>query len=309
MGGKARRVRRGFTLIELGAVVAGGVVLAALSQPGLERARNSAKQLKESSQLRGMTMSQFMWANQNKDRFVLPSLFDTDDLTVAAKGRAKDTTASIYAMLVWNGSIPTQMLVSPAETNEHIKVDEDAVYTMPKTAVEPARALWDPAFSADFTGSKTGNTSFPHLMPAEERLPLWANTFDSHVVVHSTRAPKITELTFDGDRAAAVVEDAESHTFRFWGKPKGKARSWTGHVALGDGAALRMDNLIRIDAEGKPEAVDTREFGELQTRDPGADAFVFDMPWWEEPGRPANNMLGIFTTAGEKKADYTSIWD
>lgn len=303
------RSGRGFTLVELAAIVACAGVVASVCQPGLDEARTAARQIREATQLRGITQSQFMWAAQVQDRFVLPSLFDTENHTVAAKGRAKDTTAAIYAMLLWNGSVPASFFVSPAETNDHIKVDDDAVFHDPPTAVTPAKALWDPAFSVDFTGGKTGNASFPHLMPAEERLANWSSTCESNVVLHSSRAPEIADLAVDAERVVTRVKNPGSNTFAFWSAPKGKARAWTGHIAFGDGAVTLVERLIAIDENGNPVPIDTGTYAALRTRDPKSNDFTFDMPWWEEPGRPANNMVGIFTTAGEKKSDYTSIWD
>ena len=43
------------------------------------------------------------------------------------------------------------------------------MYDAPKAAVNPANALWDPAFNADFTGGKTGNDSYAHVQPAGAR--------------------------------------------------------------------------------------------------------------------------------------------
>ncbi len=103
--------------------------------------------------------SLIVWASNNNGSYPLPSQLDVANMTVAEKGRAKDTTANILSLLIFNGHISTEMCICPDEANKRIANFEDYEYSNPKKAVKPQEAMWDPAFSTDFTKGK-GNWSW-----------------------------------------------------------------------------------------------------------------------------------------------------
>jgi prepilin-type N-terminal cleavage/methylation domain-containing protein len=188
MGNK--RPSRGFTLIELAAVVmAAGAMAMAL--PTCRGKARTQQQLTDATQLRGIHQGMVLWAQNNNDAYPLPSKFDLKDETVTDQGRTKDTTAAIFSMLIFNCFFSPELCVSPKESNTSIKVHDDFAFSEPATAVKPKRALWDPAFVTDFTNGKVGNFSYAHMLPADERLEeTWTNSFDATQAAVGNRGRK-----------------------------------------------------------------------------------------------------------------------
>src|SRR4051794_25187775 len=107
---------RAFTLIELAAVVAclglGGIMLNPLQpEGGLLKARSTARQLKDSTQQRGIHQGFVLWAQNNNDEYPLPAKIDKRNDTVKEKGRAKNTSANIMSVLIYNGFFSPELCV------------------------------------------------------------------------------------------------------------------------------------------------------------------------------------------------------
>lgn len=294
--------RRGFTLIELGAVIATlGVGAAALSVASpVDKARATARQIKDATQIRNLTTSFIVWAQGNRDIYPLPSKLDTRNVTVKEIGRAKDTTANIWSLLVWNGQVTPELLVSPLENNVNIKVDNNYQNNLPTAAVKPADALWNPGFSVDFTGGKTGHASYAHLQPAGDRLKRWGNTFKDDEAIISTRGPEVTGVQYlDGDLAQPAFANADSNTFKMF--PANSPGAWAGNVAFNDNHVEFISDHFK---PGRPLKT------ALRFTDADGKALP-DVTFYDEPTDPSavNTYMGIFTAAGEKPAEFKAIWD
>jgi prepilin-type processing-associated H-X9-DG protein len=315
--------RAAFTLVELMAVTSvaavGACMMAASMQPEgaspaaegdggktpeqISADRAAARQLKDATQIRGIQQSLIIWAHNNADKFPLPSDLDKTDDTVSLNGRAKDTTANILSLLIYNGMLPPEMLVSPAEANASIQKDERYEYTNPRSAIRPATALWDPGFKTDFTKGGTGNTSYAHLQPSDGRLGRWTSTFGSKDPAVSNRAPEITKVERKGSDEAgwnceATVANKDTLTYLI----HGARDSWEGNIGYGDG---HVDFVTRLAPEGKLE---DSYWGTYTMREGGKalDTYFFD----EEDDKDGSNaFLGIFTTAGKSPKDFHAIWD
>lgn len=279
-----RGARRAFTLIQTLVVVAVAGIGLALLAVSSTRTRCGNRQLKDSMQIRGIHQGMTIWVAGNSDTYPRPSSIDVNNATVPQTGAAKDTTANIDSILIHNGFVPPDMFVSPAEANPSITVYDDYQYTAPRAAADPSKALWDPAFSADFTNGGTGHTSYAHLLPAAPRE--WAATYDADQAVVGNRGPRITAIN-NGSPALAIPN---STTLLI----HGTARNWEGNIAYND-------NRIEFETAlaGAPTYTDA-----AGTKRP--DFFHFDEP--DDPAR-TNNYLGIFTTAGETPESFTAIWD
>lgn len=282
---------RGFTLMDLLAVVVVVGLLAVLLLLANTRVHSNSRPIKDSTQVRGIHQGMVLWAQNNSDAYPLPSLIDLKDETVAEQGRAKDTTANIFSILIYNGFFSPELCVSAAESNPAIRICDTYAYSNPTTATNPAMALWDPAFSADFTGGKTGNFSYGHTLPAEARLVnSWVNNFGATQAALGNRGPEIKG--FGVSRGSRMyVAAGKSNTFLIHG---GKD-AWEGNIAYND-------NHVNFETTLAPEwSTYPDKAGDLQP-----DCLFSDEP---DDASEINNYLGIFTGAGATKAEYRAIWD
>ncbi len=299
--------RRGFTLVELAAVVCVGAVVGSAGlvvwQPSKGKGPKSgppvSRQKKDELQLRGIHQAMVVWAQQNKDRYPLPSALDTSDTTVSEKGRAKDTTANIDSVMVYAGLLSTEILVSPMEVNPNVVVNDTYQFDKPKKAVQPAKALWDPSLSAELDGSKKGNISYAHLQPTGERMKRWSNTFVSSEMIAATRGPEVKSVAqaADGTVTPTLAKDS-SFALRL----HGSGGSWSGYRCFNDNAVVLAKDVLKSgQAMPAKEASYTAADGKKRT----------DIWCYDEPDDPAttNTFLGLFTKAGETAKDFKATWD
>jgi hypothetical protein len=194
------------------------------------------------------------------------------------------------SMLIYNGFFSPELCVSPEEVNTSIKVMANYSYSNPATAVRPGAALWDPAFSVDFTGGKVGNMSFAHMLPAEERLKDWTNNFDASRAVVGSRGPQVASVAKGaGSSVTPTLATPGSNTL----KMHAASTAWAGNIAYNDNhvaAEVSMAPTLYKDAAGVA----------------WSDCLFFDEA--DDPSA-RNNYLGIFTTAGATGAEFEAIWD
>lgn len=245
---------RGFTVVELFFVIVVallitgciGIMLPALGRSG------SSPQLKDSTQVRGIVQSMIVWAGNNNGHYPLPSEIDLEGKTVPEFGRAKDTTANILSLLIFNGNISPEILISPSESNTaQVQLFTSYQYNTPSSAIEPAKALWDPAFRgtpidkpAYTPATGIGNNSYAHAVPTGERLKKqWTDSYSSTDAVFGNRGPSYTA----DDRATSRPKwdlmpgplGTSSNTLLI----HGGRTTWEGNIGYNDG---------RVDFETKP---------------------------------------------------------
>jgi hypothetical protein len=316
-----RHGTRGFTLVEVAAVVAtvgvlGGLVAISADPPprglqggggfleALAASRQSARQLKDATQLRAIHQGMVMWAQNNNDEYPLPSRIDRANHTTADEGRAKDTTANIFSIMVFSGLITTETLISPLEKNRSVRNYRDYAYDSPRGAVNARLAHWDPKMQAGLSKDSRGHISYAHLQPAAGRLAKWSNTFVATDYVLSNRGPEMQAVEQNEDGTVTVrLANTDSLTLRF----AGAEDTWDGHIVGSDNhvefASSRYADGRQLPA---PRAQDGMPRYKAKDGKAWRDVLFFDEA--DDP-ETSNLFLGMFTKAGEKPADFNAIWD
>ncbi len=261
----SKKRKGGFTLIELLVVIAIIALLIGILLPALGKARQAARQLKDSTQVRGILQALVVYAGSNNDNYPRPSTLDPvtntnqGNTVAAANSREKDTTRNIFSILIAGGSVPPEMLVSPSEANGSIRVYEDYQFDRPEAAVNRDRALWDPAYKAtpndnddaawvnttptnsSFDYENEGAFSYAHSAPLGNRLARWSNSFSATEASLSNRGPayavlaansteKHTLLTDGGTANGTTPLGESSITLQI----HGARNSWAGNIGYND---------------------------------------------------------------------------
>lgn len=258
-----------FTLVELGAVIVASIVAGVVGVALVTSPSHccTSPVLKDSSQLRGILQGMVMLAEANKGQFPLPSVIDSGNTTVAAQGEAKDTTANILSLMIYQGFFPVELTVSPLEVGN---VDMMLTYqtSLPAAAIDPARAQWDPAFSADFTAKAPGNTSYAHTAPIGPRRQQWSlASGDATLAVLGARGPQVASVAPGPSGPVPTLAKARSNTLRMH-RPRNR---WQGNIGY-------QDNHVDLETEMAPEDVLYWVRGRS-----GADAFARDTLFYDEP--------------------------
>jgi prepilin-type N-terminal cleavage/methylation domain-containing protein len=242
-----RRVRA-FTLIELLVVIAVIAILVAVLLPALGRARTTARTMKDQAQIKAFVAALVTFAQSNSENYPLPSLLDKkDDTMTAAKGapEEKDNTGNILSVLCYQGIMKPEVLVSPSEKSQFIKVDRAFEYGSPQQAKNPDKAIWDPGMAGlpgEAAGMKgvgkgrrettIGATSYAHTPPFGKRGRMWQSTGKSTDAVVANRGPM-----YIGKPGAWTLTPGPTGTESITLKIHGTTGAWRGNVGYNDGAA------------------------------------------------------------------------
>jgi len=234
--------------------------------PALGKARSSARQIKDSTQVRGVHQGMVLWAQNNNDEYPIPSRIDKNDVTISAAD-GKDLPRHALSVLIYNGFFSPELTVSPAESNGRITATTNYQYSMPSGTRSPQLALWDPAFRAvpdelNQYGegmSAPGNVSYAIMPFVGERRKHWSNTFMSTEAVVGNRGPayqpggmngRWTLVTTSGGIGGNTEVGVNSNTLLI----HGGRTTWEGNICYND-------NHTNFETEPDPDSVPFRFSG------------------------------------------------
>ncbi len=190
--------RRAITLIDLLVILFVLVILIGVLMPALGCTRCGSRQLKDSTQVRGIVQALIVWSSSGNGSYPLPSQLDASNATIDGLASTKDTTGNILSVLIMTGNISPELCVSPAESNPAIRLLNNYEYATPHLAANPQNALWDPTFRgtpddaptiANIAAAGIGHQSYAHVIPFGKRRALWIDTFNSTEAIFANRGP------------------------------------------------------------------------------------------------------------------------
>ena len=189
---------RGLTIVELLVALACLALLLALTCAAVggqaKADKATARSLKDATHLKQIHQCFIVFAREFNGKFPTPGLVNRlpdPQLGRDVPGRGpedvtQNTTANLCSLLIVQNYMNPELLVSPVERNDRVKIDEDYDWNQ----YNPSQDLyWDPNFVADL--KKESNTSYAHLPMFGKRAQReWRDSLRAAFVVLGNRGPR-----------------------------------------------------------------------------------------------------------------------
>jgi prepilin-type N-terminal cleavage/methylation domain-containing protein len=249
---------RGFTLVELLVVMAIIALLLGLLLPALARARNTARQVKDSTQIKQVHSGLVTAAADSNGSLPLPGEINRRGVLHGrgAQDERVNNHANLYGAMIARGYMNAQILVSPAESNT--KVIPATRYNMAQ--INPALdRYWDPVDQLSM-GEGTGGGAVPNPITGfQANLQTMCNTSYATMPIDPSIRRKVEWRSTGNSRFACVgnrgtrggvqtgAEFTNSKTLLIHGSTK----EWDGNIAYNDnhtefGRTMYPENVAKL---------------------------------------------------------------
>ena len=258
---------RGFTKLELVAVLAVITVLLAIVGVGISRALADARFQTDVRQITELHTSWIVAAYETNAAVPLPSLA-VSALNDNAEDFSLNHSANLYSLMIIRHYFTPDMLISPLEVSDHVT---EADYDFSK--YDPLNDVyWDPSFVMNIDDPNIGaNASYAHIAAIGDRRTIsgsgksWPGS-----PILGTRGPDVANLD--------AADHHRSPTALFC-KPNDR---WVGNIAFRDNHVKTRQTLSSLnltygassDSFAQPDNIFSADFDHPNGRQAAADAFL-----------------------------------
>jgi prepilin-type N-terminal cleavage/methylation domain-containing protein len=263
---RSNTTKRGFTLIELLVVMGIIALLLAILLPALNRARATARRVKDSTQIQQIHKGFLTLARDYNGVYPTPGLIDRVG-NIPGKG-AEDQTqnnhANLYSACVMQNAFDTSVLISTAEVSTNVLAMANYNYEA-YNVVAAEDQYWDPNFKANL--GTLSNVSYGTLtLIGARKAKEWRDTYNTKYAVMGNR----------GVQDGSLVENIynASRTLQI----HGGAKQWEGNICFNDNHVafenkFQPDGIQQITVTGSTTPVDDNIF-KNDLGDAGGDCFL-----------------------------------